>query len=158
MANPIPDCVLMVGRGFVWSSLAANACERGSGFETKAILHAVPWDYDATKTLVDPSSISYFTKLCMSILRAKWVTYTAFMVAFTQSCWVCSSYIKPWFLCPQITLATIGYGDKTPKTWEGRLIAATFSLIGVSFFALPAVSTFPPLLDTAQLCAFAKRR
>lgn len=44
--------------------------------------------------------------------------------------------------CPQITLATIGYGDKTPKTWEGRLIAATFSLIGVSFFALPAVSTF----------------
>ncbi|XP_073186207.1 potassium voltage-gated channel subfamily KQT member 3 [Lepidochelys kempii] len=37
-----------------------------------------------------------------------------------------------------ITLATIGYGDKTPKTWEGRLIAATFSLIGVSFFALPA--------------------
>lgn len=42
----------------------------------------------------------------------------------------------------QITLATIGYGDKTPKTWEGRLIAATFSLIGVSFFALPAVSTF----------------
>ncbi|NWH66798.1 KCNQ3 protein, partial [Geococcyx californianus] len=40
-----------------------------------------------------------------------------------------------------ITLATIGYGDKTPKTWEGRLIAATFSLIGVSFFALPAVST-----------------
>lgn len=41
----------------------------------------------------------------------------------------------------QITLATIGYGDKTPKTWEGRLIAATFSLIGVSFFALPAVSS-----------------
>uniref|UniRef100_A0A8C5WUV1 Ion transport domain-containing protein n=1 Tax=Laticauda laticaudata TaxID=8630 RepID=A0A8C5WUV1_LATLA len=39
-----------------------------------------------------------------------------------------------------ITLATIGYGDKTPKTWEGRLIAAGFSLIGVSFFALPAVS------------------
>ncbi|KAG8133953.1 hypothetical protein E2320_011711, partial [Naja naja] len=29
-----------------------------------------------------------------------------------------------------ITLATIGYGDKTPKTWEGRLIAAGFSLIG----------------------------
>uniref|UniRef100_A0A8D0B5L1 Potassium voltage-gated channel subfamily Q member 3 n=1 Tax=Salvator merianae TaxID=96440 RepID=A0A8D0B5L1_SALMN len=37
-----------------------------------------------------------------------------------------------------ITLATIGYGDKTPQTWEGRLIASTFSLIGVSFFALPA--------------------
>ncbi len=41
----------------------------------------------------------------------------------------------------QITLTTIGYGDKTPKTWAGRLLAGTFALIGVSFFALPAVST-----------------
>lgn len=41
----------------------------------------------------------------------------------------------------QITLTTIGYGDKTPKTWAGRLLAGTFALIGVSFFALPAVGT-----------------
>lgn len=41
--------------------------------------------------------------------------------------------------CVQITLTTIGYGDKTPKTWAGRLLAGTFALIGVSFFALPAV-------------------
>ncbi len=40
----------------------------------------------------------------------------------------------------QITLTTIGYGDKYPITWNGRLLAATFTLIGVSFFALPAVS------------------
>ncbi|XP_062854455.1 potassium voltage-gated channel, KQT-like subfamily, member 2a isoform X4 [Trichomycterus rosablanca] len=37
-----------------------------------------------------------------------------------------------------ITLTTIGYGDKFPITWNGRLIAATFTLIGVAFFALPA--------------------
>ncbi|KAL2080300.1 hypothetical protein ACEWY4_024093 [Coilia grayii] len=37
-----------------------------------------------------------------------------------------------------ITLTTIGYGDKTPHTWQGRLLAAAFALIGVSFFALPA--------------------
>ncbi|KAM9296377.1 potassium voltage-gated channel subfamily KQT member 2 isoform 6-T6 [Gastrophryne carolinensis] len=37
-----------------------------------------------------------------------------------------------------ITLTTIGYGDKYPTTWNGRLLAATFTLIGVSFFALPA--------------------
>lgn len=43
------------------------------------------------------------------------------------------------FFC-QITLTTIGYGDKFPITWNGRLLAATFTLIGVSFFALPAVS------------------
>uniref|UniRef100_A0A4W3JWS8 Potassium voltage-gated channel subfamily Q member 3 n=1 Tax=Callorhinchus milii TaxID=7868 RepID=A0A4W3JWS8_CALMI len=37
-----------------------------------------------------------------------------------------------------ITLTTIGYGDKTPKTWAGRVLASMFALIGVSFFALPA--------------------
>uniref|UniRef100_A0A4W5MGZ8 Potassium voltage-gated channel, KQT-like subfamily, member 2a n=1 Tax=Hucho hucho TaxID=62062 RepID=A0A4W5MGZ8_9TELE len=37
-----------------------------------------------------------------------------------------------------ITLTTIGYGDKFPKTWNGRLLAAMFSMIGVAFFALPA--------------------
>ncbi|XP_040058550.2 potassium voltage-gated channel subfamily KQT member 2 isoform X1 [Gasterosteus aculeatus] len=37
-----------------------------------------------------------------------------------------------------ITLTTIGYGDKFPITWNGRLLAAAFTLIGVSFFALPA--------------------
>lgn len=48
-----------------------------------------------------------------------------------------------WLVCfcaCQITLTTIGYGDKFPITWNGRLLAATFTLIGVSFFALPAVS------------------
>ncbi|XP_014834797.1 PREDICTED: potassium voltage-gated channel subfamily KQT member 2-like [Poecilia mexicana] len=39
-----------------------------------------------------------------------------------------------------ITLTTIGYGDKVPKTWNGRLLGAAFSMIGVAFFALPAVS------------------
>ncbi|KAJ3614621.1 hypothetical protein NHX12_018192, partial [Muraenolepis orangiensis] len=37
-----------------------------------------------------------------------------------------------------VTLTTIGYGDKTPKSWTGRILAAGFSLIGISFFALPA--------------------
>lgn len=40
----------------------------------------------------------------------------------------------------QITLTTIGYGDKTPLTWLGRLLSAGFALLGISFFALPAVS------------------
>ncbi|NXY52192.1 KCNQ5 protein, partial [Ceuthmochares aereus] len=39
-----------------------------------------------------------------------------------------------------VTLTTIGYGDKTPQTWLGRMLAAGFALLGISFFALPAVS------------------
>ncbi|KAF3696571.1 Potassium voltage-gated channel subfamily KQT member 2 [Channa argus] len=39
-----------------------------------------------------------------------------------------------------VTLTTIGYGDKVPRTWYGRLLAATFSMIGVAFFALPAAA------------------
>lgn len=59
---------------------------------------------------------------------------------------------KCHFLSLQITLTTIGYGDKTPKTWAGRLLAGTFALIGVSFFALPAVRTHTPVYTVNFTC------
>uniref|UniRef100_A0AAF5CT79 KCNQ potassium channel n=1 Tax=Strongyloides stercoralis TaxID=6248 RepID=A0AAF5CT79_STRER len=37
-----------------------------------------------------------------------------------------------------ITLSTVGYGDLTPITWPGKMIAAFCALLGISFFALPA--------------------
>uniref|UniRef100_A0A8C4NBY1 Uncharacterized protein n=1 Tax=Eptatretus burgeri TaxID=7764 RepID=A0A8C4NBY1_EPTBU len=37
-----------------------------------------------------------------------------------------------------ITLTTIGYGDQSPSTWLGRLLASTFAILGISFFSLPA--------------------
>jgi len=40
----------------------------------------------------------------------------------------------------QITLCTVGYGDAVPETWIGKIIAASCSIMGISFFALPAVS------------------
>ena len=40
----------------------------------------------------------------------------------------------------QITLCTVGYGDTVPITWTGKLIASFCALLGISFFALPAVS------------------
>lgn len=41
----------------------------------------------------------------------------------------------------QITLCTVGYGDMVPITWQGKLIASCCALLGISFFALPAVSS-----------------
>ena len=38
-----------------------------------------------------------------------------------------------------ITLCTVGYGDTVPATWQGKLIASFCALLGISFFALPAV-------------------
>lgn len=40
----------------------------------------------------------------------------------------------------QITLCTVGYGDTVPITWPGKIIASFCALLGISFFALPAVS------------------
>lgn len=40
----------------------------------------------------------------------------------------------------QVTVTTIGYGDKIPQTWIGKAIASCFSVFAISFFALPAVS------------------
>ncbi|KAL1492681.1 hypothetical protein ABEB36_010903 [Hypothenemus hampei] len=37
-----------------------------------------------------------------------------------------------------ITLCTVGYGDMVPYTWQGKIIASFCSLLGISFFALPA--------------------
>ncbi|XP_030748597.1 potassium voltage-gated channel subfamily KQT member 5 isoform X2 [Sitophilus oryzae] len=37
-----------------------------------------------------------------------------------------------------ITLCTVGYGDMVPFTWQGKIIASFCSLLGISFFALPA--------------------
>lgn len=34
----------------------------------------------------------------------------------------------------------MGYGDTVPITWTGKLIASFCALLGISFFALPAVS------------------
>lgn len=55
-------------------------------------------------------------------------------------CICCLHDSNPETLFSQITLTTIGYGDKTPKTWTGRMLSAGFALLGISFFALPAVS------------------
>jgi len=44
-------------------------------------------------------------------------------------------------LFPQVTVTTIGYGDKIPQTWIGKAIASCFSVFAISFFALPAVNT-----------------
>ncbi|KAK3098247.1 hypothetical protein FSP39_017599 [Pinctada imbricata] len=37
-----------------------------------------------------------------------------------------------------ITVMTIGYGDKVPKTWMGKIVASCFAVFAISFFALPA--------------------
>lgn len=42
-----------------------------------------------------------------------------------------------------ITLCTVGYGDMVPETWQGKIIASFCALLGISFFALPAVSYTP---------------
>ena len=55
--------------------------------------------------------------------------------------------------CPsslQVTVTTIGYGDKVPQTWVGKTIASCFSVFAISFFALPAVGA-PCWGDFARL-------
>lgn len=53
------------------------------------------------------------------------------------------------FILLQITLCTVGYGDAVPETWQGKVIASFCALLGISFFALPAVSNIQTLLKTA---------
>ena len=45
---------------------------------------------------------------------------------------------------------TVGYGDKTPSSWQGKLAAAVLAFLGISFFALPAVSMIDLWAGTLQ--------
>ena len=35
-------------------------------------------------------------------------------------------------------MSTVGYGDRVPTTWLGKLISSIFTVLGVAIFALPA--------------------
>ncbi|CAG2112628.1 unnamed protein product, partial [Medioppia subpectinata] len=37
-----------------------------------------------------------------------------------------------------VTLSTVGYGDRIPVTWLGKLVSSVFTVLGVAIFALPA--------------------
>nr|XP_027196700.1 uncharacterized protein LOC113791163 [Dermatophagoides pteronyssinus] len=37
-----------------------------------------------------------------------------------------------------VTLSTVGYGDRVPVTWVGKIISTMFTILGVAIFALPA--------------------
>jgi hypothetical protein len=60
-----------------------------------------------------------------------------------------TAFQRHQFLFLQITLCTVGYGDAVPETWQGKVIASFCALLGISFFALPAVSNIQTLLKTA---------
>ena len=36
-----------------------------------------------------------------------------------------------------VTICTVGYGDKVPQTWQGKVIASFLAIFGVLFFSLP---------------------
>uniref|UniRef100_A0A8C0XHA4 Potassium voltage-gated channel subfamily KQT member 3 n=1 Tax=Castor canadensis TaxID=51338 RepID=A0A8C0XHA4_CASCN len=106
-------------RGGTWKLLGSAICAH-----SKELITA--W-YIGFLTLILSSFLVYLVEKDVPEVDAKGEEMKEEFETYADALW--------WGL---ITLATIGYGDKTPKTWEGRLIAATFSLIGVSFFALPA--------------------
>ncbi|OXB56341.1 hypothetical protein ASZ78_004342 [Callipepla squamata] len=108
-------------RGGTWKLLGSAICAH-----SKELITA--W-YIGFLTLILSSFLVYLVEKDVPEKDANGVEMKEEFETYADALW--------WGL---ITLATIGYGDKTPKTWEGRLIAATFSLIGVSFFALPAAA------------------
>ncbi|XP_069076870.1 potassium voltage-gated channel subfamily KQT member 3 isoform X2 [Pleurodeles waltl] len=106
-------------RGGTWKLLGSAICAH-----SKELITA--W-YIGFLTLILSSFLVYLVEKDVPETNAQGAVEPEDFETYADALW--------WGL---ITLATIGYGDKTPKTWEGRLIAATFSLVGVSFFALPA--------------------
>nr|XP_037838987.1 potassium voltage-gated channel subfamily KQT member 2 [Chlorocebus sabaeus] len=123
--------IRMDRRGGTWKLLGSVVYAHSKCFS--------PW--------LGPSLSSLSRKLLFRKARLFWplppphfLPRTLGSVAGRLLSWVFSAWINTSRYCAlhPITLTTIGYGDKYPQTWNGRLLAATFTLIGVSFFALPA--------------------
>ncbi|CAM2696943.1 unnamed protein product [Rotaria socialis] len=53
-----------------------------------------------------------------------------------------------------VTVATIGYGDRVPHTWAGKIVTACLSMIGIAFFSLPAVSASNYLFQSDKFIVF----
>lgn len=49
-----------------------------------------------------------------------------------------------------ITLTTVGYGDVTPVTWMGRVVAGFIAVLGVGMFALPASILASGFIEAAR--------
>ncbi|KAK2095010.1 Potassium voltage-gated channel sub KQT member 3 [Saguinus oedipus] len=117
-------------RGGTWKLLGSAICAH-----SKELITA--W-YIGFLTLILSSFLVYLVEKDVPEVDAQGEEMKEEFETYADALWWGLGYSMSELFSLQITLATIGYGDKTPKTWEGRLIAATFSLIGVSFFALPA--------------------
>ncbi|NXW20173.1 KCNQ4 protein, partial [Circaetus pectoralis] len=87
-----------------------------------------PVVYAHSKELIPPPYIGFLV-----LIFASFLVYLAPPPANAQFATYADSL---WW--GTVTLTPPPYGDKTPQTWLGRMLAAGFALLGISFFALPA--------------------
>jgi len=74
-----------------------------------------------------------------------WIGLMIFLIAWSLVYWTIErgksvvlkfwpGLAESWYLS-NVTSATVGYGDVTPKTWTGKILVITLMTFGVAFFA-----------------------
>lgn len=116
MGGPVATCPTLVTPGPLYNLLSCvwSAAVRAGGHQCHAAWGwALPWSLRSSGQWVEVEQRPLLTLQADQLLT----------------------------LCPslQVTVTTIGYGDKVPQTWVGKTIASCFSVFAISFFALPAV-------------------
>ena len=61
------------------------------------------------------------------------------------------SSIPASFYWAIVTLTTVGYGDVTPVTELGRILAGSFAMLGIGLFALPASILASGFMEQAEI-------
>jgi len=98
--------------------------------------YALKWELKKRSFFIVLLSFSYFWAVGGLLLRWSELQVQEYFESptdkftFNSSCWI-------WF----VTMATVGYGELTPITYTGKVIAVWLSFIGVGLTSLMVVST-----------------
>jgi hypothetical protein len=92
---------------------------------------------------VNPNISNYFDALYFSLTTRK--CRDTFLVTASMTCGNSDNLTPPRLLQPLVT--TVGFGDVSPVTWQGKLIVCASIVLGVAIVPAQAASLVDALLD-----------
>ena len=105
------------------------------------------------KLFVAYIDISHALKVAFSTPRVLALLLTATLVAAAGA--VVFRFLEGWSLIDSfyfavVSMATVGYGDLSPKTTAGKLFTIAFLVVGIGIFVLTVSSLAEAVIRTLQ--------
>jgi potassium voltage-gated channel KQT-like subfamily protein len=118
--------------GLIFSSFLVYICEK-VGFLFIQLVLKINLFQNYNEKYTTFADALWWGKI-IQLYRSNKIIY--FRSGHSYNCWL-------WYVKSAVDLLKFTFlGDVTPATWPGKVVGALCSLMGISFFALPAVSLY----------------